>query len=414
MSKISGLLIGVLITVLLSFSNNLWAQTLICNLERPTVNVKDFYDKNKDDTTALLKAFQCAESILNKSGRVIIRIPSGIYKLSSPILIKQPANSDWKAIKIEGEGIEQSVILLEKGGFYIELWNREPIIEIGDLSFVATAAGAGKALYIYMPPGGNRHNRSLIVKNLLIKGTSAQSDTWFETGIETIGVWRPYIHNVFMTGPFGPLNKEVIPNSNCFVLKEVYSPQISNSACWSANVGLQIIADSNPAPEGLQIISSKFVNVNVGIEIDNKKSIEPEGVISNNHINARKYGLIIKGKKFVFINNNLFYVENSSEFVHIFIDRSEKIYIYNNIFHYPDRRIPKESSKTIEIEQNVSNTSICGNYFNSPGIGVYIHKGANDIKMSCENEFFIINNITKIPLNRIKILDENAKSKEIR
>jgi hypothetical protein len=131
MSKISGLLIGVLITVLQSFSYNLWAQTLICNLERPTVNVKDFYDKNKDDTTAFLKAFQCAESILNKSGRVIIKIPSGIYKLSSPILIKQPANSDWKAIKIEGEGIEQSVILLEKRGFYIELRNREPIIEIG-------------------------------------------------------------------------------------------------------------------------------------------------------------------------------------------------------------------------------------------------------------------------------------------
>ncbi len=66
-----------------------------------------------------LKAFECAEKILNKSGRVIIKIPAGTYYLSSPILIKQPTKSDWKAIKIEGDGVEQSVVLLEKGGFNI-------------------------------------------------------------------------------------------------------------------------------------------------------------------------------------------------------------------------------------------------------------------------------------------------------
>ena len=62
--------------------------------------------------------------------------------------------------------------------------------------------------------------------------------------------------------------------------------------------------------EGVFITRSKFVNVDYGIILTNSDRM-PEGMISENHINAHVVGLSLKGKKFVTIRDNLFYHQTS-------------------------------------------------------------------------------------------------------
>lgn len=376
-----------------------------------TLNVKDFGargDGISDDTQSFKNTVLCAKKVLKKKGSAIIKIQAGIYKISEHIdIIQTKDDITWKSLKINGDGINQTILLSEKGVFKINLITREPLIEIEDLSFVATKQSSGKAIEIYMPPGGNRHNRSLVIKDILITGFAPDSNTYFNFGIKAIGVWRPLIENVFMTGPFGPKRLPLPKDSICYYLEEVYSPEISKSACWSADIGVVIKSSTNPAPEGLQIISSKFVDVNTGIYIDNVNAIEPEGFIQNNHINARIYGLILKGKRFVNVDNNLFYTSNTDDFVMLLLERSEKIIISRNTFHYPDR-MQVQSGISIKIDKEVEDVVISENLFNAPKIAIYISKFSKDIH-TYNNTFLKENKITKIKLNEVEIYDENRK-----
>lgn len=228
------------------------------------------------------------KKVLDSESNVILKLPAKSINLRNPIVIQQTKDSlSWKAIKIIGSGIEQTKIYASNGFIRANFLTRDILIEISDFTIIPAQINSGNGIQIWIPPGGNRHNRSIILKNLLIRGENANDKNVFETSINVTGAWRILISNVFITGPFGP-NVEQPSPGKCFVLSECYSPEVANSACWSMDTGLEVLSETNPGPEGIQVISSKFVDVNIGIKIENSRAIEPEGVISNNHINAKK------------------------------------------------------------------------------------------------------------------------------
>lgn len=131
----------------------------------------------------------------------------------------------------------------------------------------------------------------------------------------------------------------------------------------------------------------------------------PEGMISENHINARIAGLVMSGKKFVTIDKNLFYNSFTGEAAYhdIILRNCEKVSITDNIFHFPGN--PQRTA--VSLENGSRDNTIQQNTFNQPGAGVSIEAGVLNTKI-LDNRFFKTDLIKRVPLNVNNVVDRGS------
>ncbi len=348
-------------------------------------------DGTQDDSTRLQDAMDCLVEKARKSGSKsgVISIPPGKFRLDKRVaLTSNKGTLDGIVIKGAGSGATVLQSNNDSGCIYINFSDyRTGTLEISDMRFEALKQHSGAAIKVAQPAKGNQHRRNLVVSNIEISHADG-SENYFDYGIHAYGVWRPLINNVLMTGPFGPKAKNVYSTTTCFHLEESYSPAITNSYCWSAQTGVHMLSRAaDTGPEGLTISNSKFVKTNIGINVD-ASTKEPEVFITNNHINSRVKGIVIKNRKFVFIDNNLMYNvdKTNSSYQDILITNSEKVSITNNIFQNASKK--KHQNRTaIMLSSGTKDSRISGNMFNSEGTGIFIERDSfnNSLK---DNIFF--------------------------
>ena len=295
---------------------------------------------------------------IKKCDNIFIDIESGNFNLLSPLILNLN-KVDGLVIRGKGLGVSKFFSKNNRGVILINLKTRKTTVTIENLSIYSKEKGVDSAIKIVQPPGGNQHRRNVILQNLEISNFENHKNNYFKRAIILKGVWRPLLENIFVSGFFGPKSKNIIPKmETCFHLEEVYSPTISNSRCWSSQIGLNLISKLDPGPEGLMIQYSKFVENLIAINID-FSSQEPGGFITNNHINAVKIGINIKNRKFLNISNNLMYRnKNSKEYIDFNLVNVNNSIISNNIFHDPVR---KRFYNRQEIKLEKSNNNIINN-----------------------------------------------------
>jgi len=134
----------------------------------------------------------------------------------------------------------------------------------------------------------------------------------------------------------------------------------------------------NPAPEGLLVSNSKFVETDIGINIE-FTSQEPGGFITNNHINATQIGINIKNRKFLIISNNLMYQSPESDnYIDMNLINVNNSIISNNIFHYPSKK-KKNHRKEVNLKESKHNL-ISNNLFTKKTKGVFGDRLNNKIE----------------------------------
>ena len=312
----------------------------LCLICSTLVSKNCYFEINTDKNLSILnkKQYNCKH--------IFIKFGLGKFILKRPLLFefKHPSS-----LVVMGAGIGNTKVLIDNNISAIHIYSdqRNNEVEIRDMSLYAIRSNIKNAIFFSQPRGGNQHHRNLVLRDLEIAGYKNSEHYFFKNAISLIGIWRPLINNVFITGYFGPkANPKRIRMQSCFSFRDVYSPTLTDSRCWSSIYGVSIYSRSNPGPEGVMIQRSKFVNVFVGINID-LVSQEPEGFIIDNHINAIRAGIKITNKKFILIKNNLIYrnKNSSKNFNYIVFNNVKNSMIVNNIFHYPS----KKSSEKIKF-----------------------------------------------------------------
>lgn len=239
-----------------------------------------FTIKNESNFTKL-----SSQIIDNKCTNIAININNGNFVLNQPIELNI---KKIDGITIKGQGMGSSRLLVEnkKGAIVIKLKQKKSVVTVRNLSILAKNNDIKNAISILQPNGGNQHRRNVVLKDIEIANLKNKGQFFFKNAIYLKGVWRPLLENIFITGHYGPqAKKHPYKMETCFYLDEVYSPSVVHSRCWSSKIGLNLISNLNPGPEGLVVDHSKFVETLIGINID-FISQEPGAFITNNHINA--------------------------------------------------------------------------------------------------------------------------------
>lgn len=341
---------------------------------RPTEgrqNVRDFGavgDGVADDSPAFQAAMDCildaARAGIVPGGHIYV--PTGRYRFAGPVTGSVPGEV---TVALSGDDAQLSMLISDNtdGILTLSTTQRSSRLAIDRLGFEAAIDNAGTAVRFEQPPGGNRHNRSLAIQDVLLRGANNSADGFFTVGVHATGTWRPLLRNVIMTGPFGPNGSRARRSDACFVLDEAYSPAVHQVRCWSADIGLSLNAATNPGPEGGTIAQSKFVAVGTGIRMINPVGIEPELWVVDNHINADDVGIDIQGRKFVIVRGNLMYNEQSApvpNYVDVALDQTEYVEVQGNTFHAPQLE-PEVDRVAIGISRS-QHISVVGNTWRVP------------------------------------------------
>lgn len=335
----------------------------------------------KDDSDAFRKAFDA----LAKVGQGTLSIPAGDFHIARPVTV---AVKEWRVSLLGGgEGVSRIFCTGSEGLFRFRSESRGSQMTIRDLSLMAPRAGAGAALEIAMPEGGNQHNRSLIVRDVEIRGVDPTKD-YFDEGIRALGQWRPLFSNVVFAGPFGPSIKDgfsegsALYRAGCGIRVDgSYAPAFEHCYVWSARTGYSVKSERRPGPEDAAFHRCFAVSCRVGMDIDTGGH-EPQLVIDSCHINCRDVGIRIARRKYFQLVNNLLYNDDFDSrapgYVDIDLVNCQGGVITGNIFHQPGNR----NRVMIRADGRIRNLIIADNMFNARGEAIRVGEGGQGVTAS--------------------------------
>ena len=302
-----------------------------------------------------------------------LHFPAGDYLMNSVVSF----TSDNLEFMISGDGVEVTRFIVPgtntDGVFDFTFTQRLSQMTFKDFTALADGLGCGTAIKLTQPEGGNRHNRTVYINRVEVKGNDITQD-YFNTGINLTGAWRPLLDAVIVGGPYGPGVSDDLSNTSPLYYADVginvddcYSFFVNNSYVWSAKIGISSQSSGASEEEGGRVINTNIVGVRTGV-IYTRTAQEPGLRVVDNHINSRDYGIRLDGAKFVRIAGNLMYNEDiSEEFtgtpIDMFLENTSAIDIEGNIFQFAG------SSKRINVsvlaDPNADDITIRGNIFTS-------------------------------------------------
>jgi len=320
--------------------------------------------RGTDDSTACQSALN---HVIQRGGR--LHVPAGAYLLNRLVEYEGPD----RMLSVVGDGVGVTQLVVPEGShggaLSLRFQNRASQVTVTDLSFVSYAAGAGTALTINQPPGGDRHNRTVYLENVEVRGADP-SLHYFLNGLDLTGCWRPLLAAVAVGGPFSPAVHEK-PSSNSIMyamriginLDQCYEPDIRDTYVWSCRVGITSINDHGRLPEAFNIRSSRIVGVMTGIEF-RRAGYAPTLWMRDCHVNFVETGVHLRGCRLILISGTAFYNEIADAGVvatDISLDECRETIIESNFFHQdgnPVRThiaIGSGAEKTMIIQGNIFN-----------------------------------------------------------
>ncbi len=335
------------------------------------INVLDYGavgDGVTDDATAV----QAALNIIVTAGFGALYFPAGNYIIGTQVAISSSAQE----IAIYGDGVEVTKLTVPStnttGALSLTFTDRTSQITVRDMSILADGKQLGTGLKITQPEGGNRHNRTVYLSHLEVKGIDTTEDC-FITSIDLTGCWRPLLDAVIVGGPFGTgISDDWSNTSEQFFstlgidLDDCYSPALQNCYIWSAATGISSITTGAAEEEGFYMTNTKIVGVKTALDWQ-RTGREPELWIDNCHWNYRDAGLVFDGAKFISVKGCLSFNEDTTpEFggtpADIHLKNTEKSIIEGNVFHFdgnPNTRI----GVFVDSTTNADNVLIMNNIF---------------------------------------------------
>lgn len=329
--------------------------------------------------------------------KLAMRVPLGEYLLDTQVTY----SSSSIQFDMEGDGREVSTFISNNSTGAISIVNtsRDTNATIQDLGFRAGIKSAGIGLRLIQPTGGNRHNRSIVMRSVrfsVVNENDSANYGYWATACDLEGCWRPYIDSLIVSGPFGPgITDDLSDSSPLYVtnaglnIDECYGPEIHNSYIWSCNVGISNKSSEDPGPEGFRMQTTNIVEVRTALEFE-RPSQEPTIWITDCHYNYRDRGLEIIGSKLIIIKGCIPYnVDINQEFggtpEDIYLDNTSVVTILGNQFHFdgnPARRIITIVATTAADDILISN-----NFFNAEAdIGIALGSNVSNCLIN-NNEF---------------------------
>lgn len=316
-------------------------------------------------------------------------IPARDYLLDGPVSV----TFSNKQFSLTGCGIGASrFIVTGLGGLLMDATDRASQFTGRDFSVIARGISRGTGLRFTLVPGGNQHQRSVVLDNVEAKGEAIATDC-FDTFIDLTGNWRPLVRGCVSGGPFGPgVSSDQSDSSPMFtatagiVIDDCYDPSIENCHVWSAYTGISSIGTDQ---EALRITNTVINGVRVALDFF-RTTREPIIWIDNCHWNYRDDGLKIDGARLIVIRGSHPYNEDlTNQYTgvphDIWLKNTERVIISDNIFHFDGHT----GRINVFFDASVSaNGLICtGNIFGARAAeAVRVSVGASNVHIS-DNQF---------------------------
>lgn len=317
-------------------------------------------------------------------------IPARDYLLDGPVSV----SFSNKQFSLTGCGIGASrfIVTGTGGGLLMNATDRASQFTGRDFSVIARGISRGTGLRFSLVPGGNQHQRSVVLDNVEAKGDSISSDC-FDKFIDLSGNWRPLVRGCVVGGPFGPgISDDLSDASPMFVataglvIDHCYDPSVENCHIWSAATGISAIGTDQ---EALRLTNTVINGVRVALDFY-RTTREPIIWIDNCHWNYRDDGLKIDGARLVIIRGSHPYNEDLNSRYSgvprdIWLKNTERVILANNIFHFDGH----PSRINVFFDATVAaNGLICtGNIFGARAAeAVRIGVGASNVHIS-DNQY---------------------------
>lgn len=317
-------------------------------------------------------------------------VPAGDYLLDSAASVA----FSGKRFSIIGCGVGASrfIVTSNGGGLLMDATDRASQFTGKDFSLVARGTSRGTGLRFTLVPGGNQHQRSVILDNVEVKGENIASDC-FDKCIDLTGNWRPLVRGCVTGGPFGPgASDDLTDASPMFVgtaglvIDHCYDPSIENCHIWSAHTG---ISARGTDQEAIRLTNTVVNGVRVALDFY-RTTREPIVWIDNCHFNYRDDGLKIDGARLVIIRGSHPYNEDlAANYTgtprDIWLKNTERVILANNIFHFAGH--PNRINVFFDAT-TYANGLICqGNIFGAVGAeAIRIGAGASNIHIA-DNQY---------------------------
>ncbi|MCO8030132.1 hypothetical protein NI454_09225 [Brevundimonas diminuta] len=389
-------------------------QAMLDGMADATAVIQRMLDASQDSAKDKLKPLELGAGRFRMDGRVTIDL----------------GNYEGSLLRITGVGNNGTKIVLDRlnrdGAIKINRPHNMEHVHVSDLAFCSVLPqddfvfpgqpydaldNNGTALWITtgITPGspgwGVQDDRSVRIERVHLHGVGPDSGeahfvgVWGEAGVRIDFAWFPIIRDCAWRGVYQPDFDSANANNNrhCLLLNHCYAPEIETNlfnGYWgtgAANIG----HEPNGTPgerfpwrwEGGRVRHNIFGGLLTDAMVFSHNFepgttlMAPGFQILDNHINARRFGVVMNGHRQVEITGNEFYTQHVAwpgEVLPASVHLSDcgDIDSANNLFGEPGRYQTDDNAFcAYRLENEVTGFKSVGDRFNHGGIGVRVGAG---------------------------------------
>ena len=328
------------------------------------------YGAVPDDGLDDAPAFQEVLNVLAAGGGGTLYIPAGSFTFSNKVSLT--AGNVNIGIIGSGNSISRLYCRNTNGLFNFNFIDNRAQLDLSYFTGYASSPRAGTALEVNAPTGGSGDGRSLTMTAVeFIADTSDITCNGFRRGVITDGMWRPFLEDVIVSGPYGPN----APTTNrycadaCFQFSNADQPVFKDCNGWGGAVGFNVglrSSSTNPLFEGCAaVIVSNAYNVYAASGGTGTVS----GVwIRGTHANGVDTGITLDHMKNFTLEDDLLYHSPEAELINsnyldiVLLDSSSGV-LRRNLFEFGNPRTQ------IYLDSGSTNICVTDNIFDAPSLG---------------------------------------------
>jgi len=262
-----------------------------------------------DDSAAFRSALDAMLASTPKGGRLYV--PDGDYHFSSQVSIQITNSVEQMTIQGQSKAGVRLICNNTNGVFLIGHDTGNGVVNvIRDMTFVANCAGAGTAMEVRTPVGGQSHaKRAVTVLDVAVTYT-ASTAYYFNTGIALHGIQRPLIRDCSFAAP--TTDADMSDSSPNFLpafgidFGGCYNPIVQNCSVSGAHTAYSMVCSGTDDQEDGGLFNCTADYCRVGTEYDIPNNPRAGFQFRGQNIRARDQGLILNNRRIFNISDNTF------------------------------------------------------------------------------------------------------------
>jgi autotransporter-associated beta strand protein len=262
-----------------------------------------------DDSAAFRSALDAMLAATPRGGHLYV--PDGNYHFSSQVSIQITNNVEQMTIQGQSKTGVRLICNNTNGVLLIGHDTGNGVVNvIRDLTFVANRAGAGTAMEVRTPVGGQSHaKRAVTVLDIDVTYT-ASTEYYFNTGIALHGIQRPLIRDCSFAAP--TTDADMSDSSPNFLpafgidFGGCYNPIVQNCSVSGAYTAYSMVCSGTDDQEDGGLFNCTADYCRVGTEYDIPNNPRAGFQFRGQNIRARDQGLILNNRRIFNISDNTF------------------------------------------------------------------------------------------------------------